>query len=958
MKKQTLRFLIIFFIMTSGAAFASLEKKVSMKEVLVQDGIYVVTVEVESQAELHFAGVSRFLLTNSDVAKVTSQTPTALTLQAQKIGNTFIHVWEPAGRKTVKLIVTRKKLPESTVAKREQDRLEKKETFKIGYQFEFVSTNIGPEFSDTKNDFMRLDHRFTVTGESPFAYISGFARWQDQGKQEFRKAYTDGTLRITNVSSATRIGPYPVSGPYMLDIGPHAPVGPFHDFALILGDNYHHVTPFTAPWSLSRGVFWYHTIWDEKIDYLMLWTQDQELIEFRGVGAELINPPDHYYSGGDVTWHVNEALDLGGTFFFSYGDRTDEQTISDHVAAGNYFLDFEWITFDAEIAQTEDAVAWRQGADLYLGENYHLGGIYRDIPEDFFAINGQTEDRGERGILARAEADPFDFLNLSLDFDRFKDRLFPNEGDPDGFNTDFMARSRIDLPWRMYVTSYFRNADRTASLISREESAYSFQLNKTFSRPRGLGIFARYEKRDVENHRSELLSYDRDSVKLGARWQVLRGLSLGITQEWAFVDATDDITLTVPPPDFLARGQVFVPVDSYLIDERTSPRRLTADIDYYSRILDTPFYLNVRLRLEEEEDTESVNSFFAGEDTYQGEAELAYIPSDYFKAYCRGRLEQRRSEIRGEKDLVEAELVVGANVLFDTGLRWEPQGGIRGKVFKDLNGNGVVDKGEPGVPNITLNLNDKKKAQTDAQGEYNFSAVRGKLFSVTLDLDTVPAGFINTTAFSQDASIRQGKVTYVNFGIIARAGIRGVVFNDVNGNGFLDGEDKGIAKVTLQLEDAAMVQTDAEGRYYFENVSPAEHELTLVLESLPLNYVPKAPVKEKIQVTEGRTRTHYFPVQATRVISGKVFEDKNGNAVLDPGEKGMDKVMVSIGPNLVLTNENGDYQFKNLPAGKQVVELNAKGIPAGYQLSTPASCVVDLGAETVEKSGVNFGLKK
>jgi hypothetical protein len=37
--------------------------------------------------------------------------------------------------------------------------------------------------------------------------------------------------------------------------------------------------------------------------------------------------------------------------------------------------------------------------------------------------------------------------------------------------------------------------------------------------------------------------------------------------------------------------------------------------------------------------------------------------------------------------------------------------------------------------------------------------VRGKLFGVTLDLQSIPAGFINTTPFSQDASIRQGKVT-------------------------------------------------------------------------------------------------------------------------------------------------------------------------------------------------------
>jgi hypothetical protein len=185
-----------------------------------------------------------------------------------------------------------------------------------------------------------------------------------------------------------------------------------------------------------------------------------------------------------------------------------------------------------------------------------------------------------------------------------------------------------------------------------------------------------------------------------------------------------------------------------------------------------------------------------------------------------------------------------------------------------------------------------------------------------------------------------------------------VVFNDVNGNGFLDGEDKGMAKVVLKLEDGTKAMTDAEGRFYFENVSPGDHEVTLVLESLPLNYLPKVPVKEKLVVAEGRTRTSYFPVQATRTISGLVFEDTNGNGKLDAGEKGMERMMVSIGPNLVVTNEKGEYTFKNLPAGKHIVELSTKGIPAGYQLTSSGTQVIDLGIETVEKTDIYFGLRK
>jgi len=939
-----------------GSSFANIEKRVSFNDIPLIDGAFLVKIEVDELAQLNFSQVNRYLLTSSDIASVESQTEKFLILKANKIGSTFLHVWDRGERKTIKILVKRKKLPESTVAKREEDLQKKKDTFKIGLEYEFVTTNTGPEFNDIKNDFMRHDYRITLNGETPFGFVGGFVRFQDFGGTHFSDAFTDGTLRIGNVSAVTRIGPYSSTGPSLLEIGPHAPIGPLHDFTLVLGDNFYNVTPFTAPWSLARGAFFSQSILNERVDYLVLWANDQEPFRFLEAQGQ-IDTPDHYYSGADVTWHINDWLDLGGTFFFSYGER--EESTSDHVAAGNFFADLEWLTVDGELAQTEEEIAWRIGTDLYSPKNsYHVGAVYRDIEKDFFAINGQTLDRGEKGVLARADADPLDFVHLEATVDRYKDRLFPSESDPDGYNTDFLVRGRVNLPWRMYFTSTYRDADLTGSLVSRKESSYSFQLNKTFTRVRGLGLFARYKNKTVDNFRSSLLSYDRESLKLGARWQVLKGLSMGVTQEWANVKSrVEPVTLTVPPFDFF-RTPIFVPIKSFLVDKRTSPRRFTADIYYYTQILKTPFYIDLRLRYEDEDDTDSINSFFAGEDTLQGEVELSYIPSDYFKAYARGRLEDRKSEISGERDLVEAELVVGAYVLFDTGLKWDPQGTIRGMVFKDINGNGLLDDGEMGVSGIEIFVSESsKRVQTKEDGVFDLGKVQGKVFKVTIDLQSVPAGYINTTPFSQNISIRQGKVSEVYFGIIARSGVRGIVFNDVNGNGFLDGEDKGMSKVVVKLDQEKKMLTDREGRYYFENVSPGDHVVSLDLESLPLNYIPQGSIKQKITVAEGRTHTRYFPVRATRQLSGKVFLDQNKNGKLDPGEKGLERMMVAIGPTLLLTDEEGKFTFKNLPAGRHIVELRPKGIPEGHSLATPGTRIIDLGEENSEISGIYFGLK-
>jgi len=55
-------------------------------------------------------------------------------------------------------------------------------------------------------------------------------------------------------------------------------------------------------------------------------------------------------------------------------------------------------------------------------------------------------------------------------------------------------------------------------------------------------------------------------------------------------------------------------------------------------------------------------------------------------------------------------------------------GGICGTVFNDVNGNGIQDSGEPGIPNVTVNLLDSTGTNvlatttTNANGIYNFGS--------------------------------------------------------------------------------------------------------------------------------------------------------------------------------------------------------------------------------------------
>lgn len=75
-----------------------------------------------------------------------------------------------------------------------------------------------------------------------------------------------------------------------------------------------------------------------------------------------------------------------------------------------------------------------------------------------------------------------------------------------------------------------------------------------------------------------------------------------------------------------------------------------------------------------------------------------------------------------------------------------PTGKIGDFVWNDLNHNGVQDAGEPGIPNVKVNLSGAATATatTDANGAYLFTGLDVGSYTVTVDASTLPAGFLPT----------------------------------------------------------------------------------------------------------------------------------------------------------------------------------------------------------------------
>ncbi len=69
----------------------------------------------------------------------------------------------------------------------------------------------------------------------------------------------------------------------------------------------------------------------------------------------------------------------------------------------------------------------------------------------------------------------------------------------------------------------------------------------------------------------------------------------------------------------------------------------------------------------------------------------------------------------------------------------------------------------------------------------------------------------------------------------------------------------------------------------------------------------------------------------TGSIEGWVFNDANLNRALDPGETGVEGIKVRLEDgSAVTTDKNGHYLFPAVGAGKHIVSLDAKRIPAAY----------------------------
>ncbi len=301
-------------------------------------------------------------------------------------------------------------------------------------------------------------------------------------------------------------------------------------------------------------------------------------------------------------------------------------------------------------------------------------------------------------------------------------------------------------------------------------------------------------------------------------------------------------------------------------------------------------------------------------------------------------------------------------------------GAIGDLVWLDIDGDGVLDIGEPGLSGVTVELRDGvctagvncPTTITDAAGGYIFDRLVAGTYEIFIDETTLPANLVTApgttnpvSSLTNNGSERQ---LDVDFGYVPATGtsvIGDFIWSDADGDGVQDAGEVGIGGVTLELQDGVCVPgstcptatTAADGSYHFTGVAPGEYFVQVtdtggVLAGYTPTMGPQSPggfTSVPLTVAAGQvvSNTDFgFENPILFSISDALWYDLDGDGSLDGGEEGIAGVTANLlddsGQILAtITDAGGQFSFSGLPNGSYTIEItDVNGVLQGLAGTT------------------------
>ena len=304
------------------------------------------------------------------------------------------------------------------------------------------------------------------------------------------------------------------------------------------------------------------------------------------------------------------------------------------------------------------------------------------------------------------------------------------------------------------------------------------------------------------------------------------------------------------------------------------------------------------------------------------------------------------------------------------------------RVWDDLDGDGIQDAGEPGIPSVTVRLYDPASnlvatTTTDANGLYAFTntapgayfaqfvrpagyefTLRDKGANNSLDSDADPATgrTVPTTLTSGESDLTW------DAGFYRPASVGDFVWLDEDWDGAQDAGEAGIQNVKVQLLNSSgtvvrTTTTDLDGLYLFSGLSLGAYTVKVDTSTLAANLAANPTFdpdgtkdhRTTVVLTSGaEVRTADFgynwapPGPVTGAIGDRVWVDADADGVQDPGEPGIPNVTIRLFTDgagdgsystltaTTTTAADGSYIFSGLAAGSFSVRVLTGSLPANY----------------------------
>ncbi|MDW3193246.1 MAG: BspA family leucine-rich repeat surface protein [Cytophagales bacterium] len=286
------------------------------------------------------------------------------------------------------------------------------------------------------------------------------------------------------------------------------------------------------------------------------------------------------------------------------------------------------------------------------------------------------------------------------------------------------------------------------------------------------------------------------------------------------------------------------------------------------------------------------------------------------------------------------------------------------QVWDDLDGDGHLDEGEPGIPNVTVKLlrsdNSKiRERRTQADGlvaffdlavgqqvKLQYVLPNNHHYTLRNVIGTINSDANRSNGITSKFRLEEGVNTGVDAGLWSPGEVRSFVWDDLNGDGLQDSEEPGIANVTVKLlrsngTKIREVRTDSIGvatltgvpanqAVRLNVVRPSNHRFTIRLEEMDEALDSDANRNNgrtpKFRATSGQQVYESFDagLWSPGTAEAYVWDDLNGDGLQDVDEPGVANVTVKLlrsnGTKIreVRTNSDGLVTLTGVPADQAV----------------------------------------